>query len=136
MPCVGGGPSAPAPRDETGRPGLDRGPMLQNLRLALIRSARTLRLFFQSDVGRRAVRWFVLVIVLLTTIMALNGVNSSAGRDFMTAISDGRHRQYLVYAGLYLAVFAALTIAAVFYRFSEERLRRLWRSWLTGFLID
>ena len=55
MPRVGGGPSAPAPRDESGRPGLDREPMLQNLRLALIRSARTLRLFFKSDVGRQGV---------------------------------------------------------------------------------
>src|SRR5215472_890317 len=136
MPRVGGGPSAPAPRDESGRPGLDRGPMLQNLRLALIRSARTLRLFFASDVGRQAVGWFALLIVLLITINALNVVNSYVGRDFMTAISDRRPRQYLVYAGRYLAVFAALTVVAVFYRFAEERLRRLWRAWLTRFLID
>ena len=110
--------------------------MLQNLRLALVRSARTLRHFFASDVGRQAVAWFALLIVLLLTINALNVVNSYVGRDFMTAISDRRHRQYVVYAGRYLAVFAALTAVAVFYRFAEERLRRLWRAWLTRFLID
>src|SRR5215469_498653 len=136
MPRVGSGPSAPAPRDESGRPGPAREPMFQNLRLALIRSARTLRLFFASDVGRQAIGWFALLIVLLITINALNVVNSYVGRYFMTAISDRRQRQYVVYAGRYLGVFAALTVVSVFYRFAEERLRRLWRAWLTRFLID
>src|SRR5262249_59514469 len=93
-------------------------------------------LCFASDGGRQAVAWFVLLIVLLLTINALNVVNSYVGRDFMTAISDRRHRQYVVYAGRYLAVFAALTVVAVFYRFAEERLRRLWRAWLTQRLIN
>jgi putative ATP-binding cassette transporter len=110
--------------------------MFKNLRLALIRSVRTLRLFFASNVGRYAIGWSVLLIALLVTINTLNVINSYVGRDFMTAISDRRHRQYVVYAGLYLAVFAGLTVAAVFYRFAEERLARLWRLWLTGFLID
>jgi putative ATP-binding cassette transporter len=135
-PRAGGGPSAPAPRDESGRPSVDRGPMLQNLRLALIRSARSLRRFFTSDVGRQAVGWFALLIVLLLTINTLNVVNSYVGRDFMTAISEQRRRQFVEYAGLYLAVFAALTVVSVFYRFAEERLRRLWRAWLTRFLIN
>src|SRR5262249_7801602 len=30
----------------------------------------------------------------------------------------------------------ALTVVSVFYRFAEERLRRLWRAWLTGRLIN
>jgi vitamin B12/bleomycin/antimicrobial peptide transport system ATP-binding/permease protein len=109
--------------------------MLQKLRLALVRSARTLRLFLKSDVGRQAIAWFVLLIVLLLTINALNVVNSYVGRGFMTAISARQQGQYVYYAGLYLAVFAALTVVSVFYRFAEERLRRLWRAWLTGFLI-
>jgi putative ATP-binding cassette transporter len=110
--------------------------MLQNQRLALIRSLRTLRLFFASDVGRPAIGWFALLIGLLVTINALNVFNSYVGRDFMTAISDRRPGQYAAYALLYLAVFAASTVVMVFNRFSEERLRLLWRAWLTRLLIN
>jgi putative ATP-binding cassette transporter len=38
-------------------------------------------------------------------------------------------------AMLYVGVFAASTIAAVIYRFTEERLALLWREWLTRFLM-
>ena len=37
---------------------------------------------------------------------------------------------------LYVCVFAGSTIMAVFYRFSEERLRLLWREWLTRILMN
>ena len=37
---------------------------------------------------------------------------------------------------MYLGVFACSTVTAVYSRFSEERLRILWRAWLTGTLID
>ena len=37
---------------------------------------------------------------------------------------------------LYAGVFVGSSIVAAFYRFSEERLRLLWRAWLTGTLID
>ena len=54
----------------------------------------------------------------------------------MTAISD-RHRGGTPgIALLYLGVFAASTVVAVFNRFSEERLRLLWREWLTRILIN
>ena len=37
---------------------------------------------------------------------------------------------------IYAGVFAVSTIISSFYRFSEERLRLLWRGWLTRLLID
>ena len=70
------------------------------------------------------------------TVNALNVVNSYVGRDFMTAISDRRPRQFLTFGILYAGVFVGSSIVAAFYRFSEERLRLLWRAWLTGTLID
>lgn len=103
---------------------------------AWVRFLRTLRLFFASEVGPRAVGWSVLLLVLLLTINGLNVVNSYVGRDFMTAISERKPRQYALYALLYLNVFAGSTIAAAFNRFSEERLRLLWREWATRILIN
>ena len=73
---------------------------------------------------------------LLISINGLNVVNSYVGRDFMTAISDRHPQRYARYALLYLGVFAASTVVAVFNRFSEERLRLLWREWLTRVLIN
>src|SRR6185312_10113671 len=40
------------------------------------------------------------------------------------------------YAFIYAGVFAISTIISSYYRFSEERLRLLWRGWLTRLLID
>jgi putative ATP-binding cassette transporter len=108
----------------------------RNSPLNLSRFLRTLRLFFSSEVRWRAVGWFGLLLALLVFVNVLNVVNSYVGRDFMTAISDRRPRQYASYALLYLGVFAGSTIVAVSYRFAEERLRLLWRTWLTQILID
>jgi vitamin B12/bleomycin/antimicrobial peptide transport system ATP-binding/permease protein len=96
----------------------------------------TVRQFFSSEVRMKAIRWFCLLIGLLLTLNGLNVLNSFVGRDFMTAISDRRPRQFVTYAFVYAGVFACLTVADAFYRFSEERLRLLWRTWLTGSLID
>src|SRR5262249_38762262 len=95
-----------------------------------------LRLFFVSEVGRQAIAWFALLLTLMITANGLNVVNSYVGRDFMTAISDRRQHQYITYALLYLGVFAGSTIVGVFTRFSEERIRLLWRAWLTQILIN
>jgi putative ATP-binding cassette transporter len=90
-----------------------------------------------SDVGRPATGWLVLLLGLLIATNALNVVNSYVGRDFMTAIADRRPwLEYVADALRYLAVFAGLTVVAVFNRFSEERLRLLWREWLTRVLIN
>jgi putative ATP-binding cassette transporter len=97
---------------------------------------RSLRLFFTSEARRPAITWFVLLLALLATLSGLNVVNSYIGRDFMTAISDRRWTQFVHYAFLYAGVFALSTVMSAFYRFSEERLRLLWRNWMTRVLID
>jgi putative ATP-binding cassette transporter len=97
---------------------------------------KTIRHFFSSEVRWKAIRWFGVLIGFLLALNGLNVVNSYVGRDFMTAISDRRPRQFITYAFLYAGVFACSTVAGAFYRFSEERLRLLWRAWLTGSLID
>ena len=103
---------------------------------SVARYVKTIRLFFASEQRSKAISWFALLLVLLLTVNALNVVNSYVGRDFMTAVSDRRPRQFLTFGILYAGVFVGLSIVAAFNRFSEERLRLLWRAWLTGSLID
>jgi putative ATP-binding cassette transporter len=110
--------------------------MVRNQHLAVTRSLRALRLFFASDVGREAIGWFLLLLAFLVAMNSLNVVNSYVGRDFMTAISERHPARYFRYALEYLGVFAASTVVAVFNRFTEERLRLLWREWLTRILIN
>ena len=83
----------------------------------------------------RALGLFALLIGLLFAISGLNVVNSYVGRDFMTAISGRDRAGFVRMAILYLGVFAASTVVAVFQSFAEQRLGLLWRAWLTGRLI-
>src|SRR5262252_7268340 len=53
----------------------------------------------------------------------------------MTAIEERNMRGFVTKALLYIGVFAASTVAAVVYRFTEERLGLLWREWLTRRLV-
>ena len=110
--------------------------MIQSPGRAIARYVTTIKLFFSSEARSQAIGWFVLLLSLLLTVNALNVVNSYVGRDFMTAVSDRRFGQFLTRGVLYGGVFIASSIVAAFYRFSEERLRLLWRTWLTGSLID
>ena len=110
--------------------------MIETYRQAGSRYLKTVKSFFKSSDGPRAIRWFAALLGLLLANNTLNVVNSYVGRDFMTAISDKRQRQFVTYAILYASVFVLSSIAGAFYRFSEERLRLLWRTWLTGALID
>jgi vitamin B12/bleomycin/antimicrobial peptide transport system ATP-binding/permease protein len=103
---------------------------------AWTRSVRTIRLFFSSERRWQAIAWFALLLTLLLALSILNVVNSYVGRYFMTAISDRKWRGFLTFAAIYVLVFAVSTIMSAFYRFSEERLRLLWRGWLTRLLID
>jgi putative ATP-binding cassette transporter len=100
------------------------------------RSHTTIKLFFTSGVRTYAIIWFALLLFLLLSLSGLNVVNSYVGRDFMTAISKRDQAEFLRYAFLYVSVFAISSVMAAFYRFSEERLRLLWRGWLTRLLID
>jgi putative ATP-binding cassette transporter len=85
-----------------------------------------------QEVGSKA-KWFaVLLIAFLFGINALNVVNSYVGRDFMTAIEDRNRAMFILQGVLYIGVFAASTLVASIYRFTEERLGLLWRQWATG----
>jgi len=100
-------------------------------RTTLIRFLEMMRSLIKSEVGAKAKALFIVLILFLFGINALNVVNSYVGRDFMTAIEHQNMSGFLRYALLYIGVFAASTVAAVLYRYAEERLGLLWRKWLT-----
>jgi putative ATP-binding cassette transporter len=54
----------------------------------------------------------------------------------MTAISQRDMTGFFRLSALYVAVFGATTVVAVFYRFCEERMGLLWRSWLTKRVVE
>lgn len=90
-----------------------------------------LRRLARSEVGGKAKGLLVLLIVFLFAINGLNVLNSYVGRDFMTAIENQNMGGFSRYALLYVVVFAISTVVAVMYRYAEERLGLLWRTWLT-----
>jgi putative ATP-binding cassette transporter len=104
-------------------------------RHTLRRLGRSIHGFATSEVGGRAAAAAGLLLALLLGINALNVVNSYVARDFMTAIEQRNSPGFVRMALLYVGVFAASTVAAVTYRFTEERLGLLWRDWLTRRLI-
>jgi putative ATP-binding cassette transporter len=99
------------------------------------RLGAAVRNFATSEVGGRAAALAGLLLALLLAINGLNVINSYVGRDFMTAIERRDPGGFVRMALLYVGVFAAATVAAVTYRFSEERLGLLWRDWLTRRLV-
>lgn len=92
--------------------------------------------FFRSEYRWKAIGLSALLIGLLLATSGLNVVNSYVNRDFMSAIALRNTGQYATLAAIYLGVFAASTVVAVFARFTEERLGLVWREWLTGHLMD
>lgn len=91
-----------------------------------------LKLFASSArVGRKAKWMFAALILFLFGINALNVLNSYVSRDFMTAIENRRSDEFIRMALAWIGVFAASTLVAVIYRFTEERLGLLWREWAT-----
>ncbi|WP_165074016.1 ABC transporter ATP-binding protein/permease [Paludisphaera rhizosphaerae] len=103
---------------------------------ALKESFRLIRLFLGSESRPRALFWIVALFILLVAFNGLNVVNSYIGRDFMTAIADRNRGRYVFFAFAYLGVFLTSAVIAAFNRFSEERLRLLWREWTTRRLMD
>ena len=87
--------------------------------------------FLGSKVGGTAKLLSFLLIALLLAVNGLNIVNSYVGRDFMTAIADRDGGAYVRQAFLYIGVFAASTIVAVYLRYCEERLGLVWREYMT-----
>jgi putative ATP-binding cassette transporter len=90
-----------------------------------------LKAFLATREGSRAKVFFVGLLVFLLIINGLNVLNSYVSRDFMTAIEQKNLSGFFSEALLYIGVFALSTLAAVFYRFVEERLGLLWRHWMT-----
>jgi vitamin B12/bleomycin/antimicrobial peptide transport system ATP-binding/permease protein len=104
-------------------------------RTTWIRFVDMLKAFGHSRVGGKAKGLFILLIVFLFGINGLNVVNSYVGRDFMTAIEHRQMGGFLTFALLYVVVFTASTVVAVYYRYAEERLGLVWRKWLTERVI-
>jgi putative ATP-binding cassette transporter len=99
------------------------------------RLVRVVKAFLSSVARWHALGLSAVPIGFLFAINGLSVVNSYVGRDFMTAISNRDRPGFVRLAILYVGVFAASTVVAVFQRFAEERLGLLWRAWLTGKLI-
>jgi putative ATP-binding cassette transporter len=96
------------------------------------RFVRTVKVFVTSEQAGTRAKWLVLLLILfMLGINSLNVVNSYVGRDFFTAIENRNRAEFIRQALLYIGVFAASTIVAVFYRYIEERLGLLWREWAT-----
>ena len=104
-------------------------------RQTAVRLGRAIRNVATSEVGTRAAALGGLLLAFLFAINALNVVNSYVGRYFMTALERRDSHEFVRQALFYVGVFAASTIAAVLYRFTEERLGLLWREWLTRRLV-
>jgi vitamin B12/bleomycin/antimicrobial peptide transport system ATP-binding/permease protein len=89
-----------------------------------------------SEVRRKAIVLLFFLLAFALSVNGLNVVSSYVGRDFMTAIAHHDMAEFVRLAILYVALFAAMTAVAVFYRFTEERLGLLWRGWLTRRIIN
>jgi putative ATP-binding cassette transporter len=97
----------------------------------LRRFIRAVKDLLTSEVRGKAIFLLCLLLAFALSVNGLNVVSSYVGRDFMTAIADQNMARFVRLAILYVGFFAAMTAVAVFYRFTEERLGLLWRSWLT-----
>jgi vitamin B12/bleomycin/antimicrobial peptide transport system ATP-binding/permease protein len=100
------------------------------------RFVRTVGIFARSEAGGRAKLIFAGIVLLLCAANALNVANSFVGRNFMTAIADRNMSGFVSQAFLYVGVFAASTLVAVFARFGEERLGLLWRGAMTRGIVN
>jgi vitamin B12/bleomycin/antimicrobial peptide transport system ATP-binding/permease protein len=103
-------------------------------RQVLVRAIRSVRLFLSSDARPRAIIWIVALLGLVVAVNVLNVVNSFVGRDFMTSVVE-KKSSYARNAIFYAIVFIMSGGVAAMSRFSEERLRLLWREWTTRRLI-
>jgi putative ATP-binding cassette transporter len=93
---------------------------------------RAVHLFAVSPDGRIARRWFIGLIAGLCAINALNVINSYVGRDFISAIENRDPGAFAEKAFTFFLVLVFSTVAAVLFRFAEERLGLLWRTWQTS----
>jgi putative ATP-binding cassette transporter len=97
----------------------------------LPRLGHVVGMFLRSRVGTKAKLLLGILLLMMLAINGMNVLNSYVGRDFMSSIEARDMAGFKRYAWLYLGVFAASTVVAVFFRFAEERLALLWREWQT-----
>ncbi len=90
----------------------------------------------KSRSGPKAIMLSGILLISMIAINGFNVVNSYVGRDFMSAIENRNMAGFQWQAVLYVIIFAASTVGAVFYRFTEERLGILWREQLTKDLVE
>ncbi len=106
-------------------------------RLRAVRQCFSVGRFLLASGSRDKLRfWLACVFVLLLLVNGLNVAQSYVGRDFISAVS---HRDGPAYARLafgYLGVFVVSSLSGAFLRFSEDRLRILWRELGTKRLLD
>lgn len=93
-------------------------------------------MLLRSEHGGRATWFAVTLFLLMIGINGLNVVNSYVGRDFMSSIENRNLSGFRLYAMLYALVFIGSTVAAAFFRYTEERLGLLWREQLTWRLTE
>ena len=92
---------------------------------------RALKTFLKSGVGGKAKWYAASLLVLMLSINGMNVLNSYVGRFFMSAIERKDAQGFVLYAWMFVGVFAGSTVVGVFFRFCEERLGLLWREYLT-----
>ncbi|MCW5891145.1 MAG: ABC transporter ATP-binding protein/permease [bacterium] len=90
-----------------------------------------IRNLLTSEVRGKAIFLCVALLLIFLAINGLNVVNSYVGRDFMTAIETRDRAGFFREALLYVAVFAASTVAAVLASYTQDILGLVWRDWLT-----
>lgn len=90
----------------------------------------------KSKQGPTAIRYSILLILLVIGFNALNVFNSFVGRDFISSIERKNVTKFYQYAILYGLVFLISAAIGAIYRFIEERLGILWREQMTWRLTE
>jgi len=109
---------------------------LKIARLTWQRFRVALKTLVKSEAGPKAVALSGSLVICMVAINGLNVLNSYVGRDFMSSIEDKNIHGFKYQAMIYMLVFGASTVAAVLYRYTEERLGIIWREELTRRLTD
>jgi vitamin B12/bleomycin/antimicrobial peptide transport system ATP-binding/permease protein len=96
---------------------------------------RVVQAFLASKERWKAIFLFLVLLLMMIGLNALNVLSSFIGRDFVSAIEQRQVSHFVSLGWRYFGVFAALTFVGAWYRFAEERLALLWREWQTRRLL-
>lgn len=91
--------------------------------------------FFKSEAKRKAWIMLLLLLIGLLVVNAINVGRSYVERDFVTALTAKQSDKFYRLILLYIGTLAGATVAAVLYRFVEEKLGMAWREWMTQHLL-